>query len=53
MDRFEDMRCFVHVVDHGSVTRAAETLSIAPSAVSRRIKELESRLGVQLLARTT
>ncbi|MEL6336634.1 MAG: LysR family transcriptional regulator [Pseudomonadota bacterium] len=53
MDRFEDMRCFVHVVDHGSVTRAAETLSIAPSAVSRRIKELESRLGVQLLMRTT
>lgn len=53
MDRFEDMRCFVHVVDHGSVTRAAETLAIAPSAVSRRIKELEGRLGVQLLARTT
>ncbi|MEM6487784.1 MAG: LysR family transcriptional regulator [Pseudomonadota bacterium] len=53
MDRFEDMRCFVQVVDHGSVTRAAETLAIAPSAVSRRIKELEGRLGVQLLARTT
>ncbi|MEM6973590.1 MAG: LysR family transcriptional regulator [Pseudomonadota bacterium] len=53
MDRFEDMRCFVQVVNHGSVTRAAETLSIAPSAVSRRIKELEGRLGVQLLARTT
>ncbi|MEO0820858.1 MAG: LysR family transcriptional regulator [Pseudomonadota bacterium] len=53
MDRFEDMRCFIQVVDHGSVTRAAETLSIAPSAVSRRIKELEGRLGVQLLARTT
>ncbi|MEM9761672.1 MAG: LysR family transcriptional regulator [Pseudomonadota bacterium] len=53
MDRFEDMRCFIHVVDHGSVTRAAETMSIAPSAVSRRIKELEHRLGVQLLARTT
>ncbi|MEL6264715.1 MAG: LysR substrate-binding domain-containing protein [Pseudomonadota bacterium] len=53
MDRFEDMRCFVQVVNHGSVTRAAETMSIAPSAVSRRIKELEARLGVQLLARTT
>ncbi|MEM7499839.1 MAG: LysR family transcriptional regulator [Pseudomonadota bacterium] len=53
MDRFEDMRCFIQVVDHGSVTRAAETMSIAPSAVSRRIKELEHRLGVQLLARTT
>jgi DNA-binding transcriptional LysR family regulator len=53
LDRFEDMRCFVQVVDHGSVTRAAETMAIAPSAVSRRIKELEARLGVQLLARTT
>jgi DNA-binding transcriptional LysR family regulator len=53
MDRFEDMRCFVQVADHGSVTRAAESMGIAPSAVSRRLKELELRLGVQLLARTT
>jgi len=53
MDRFEDMRCFVQVVDQGSVTRAARAMSIAPSAVSRRIKDLEGRLGVQLLARTT
>jgi DNA-binding transcriptional LysR family regulator len=53
MDRFEDMRCFVHVVDRGSVTRAAEALGVAPSAVSRRIKDLETRLGTQLLQRTT
>jgi len=53
MDRFEDMRCFVQVVERGSVTRAAEALRIAPSAVSRRIKELEARLGTQLLSRTT
>jgi DNA-binding transcriptional LysR family regulator len=53
MDRFEDMRCFVQVVDRGSVTRAAEALDVAPSAVSRRIKELEARLGAQLLIRTT
>lgn len=53
MDRFEDLRCFVQVVDLGSVTRAADALSIAPSAVSRRIKELEARLGAQLLTRTT
>lgn len=53
MDRFEDMRCFVQVVDRGSVTRAAEALGVAPSAVSRRIKELEARLGAQLLQRTT
>lgn len=53
MDRFEDMRCFLEVVDRGSVTRAAEALSVAPSAVSRRIKDLEARLGAQLLTRTT
>ncbi|HSF95775.1 MAG TPA: LysR family transcriptional regulator [Thermohalobaculum sp.] len=53
MDRFEDMRCFVQVVDRGSVTGAAEALGVAPSAVSRRLKELEARLGAQLLQRTT
>ena len=53
MDRFEDMRCFVQVVERGSVTKAANALRVAPSAVSRRIKELESRLGTQLLIRTT
>jgi DNA-binding transcriptional LysR family regulator len=47
------MRCFVHVVDRGSVTKAAQALRVAPSAVSRRIKELEARLGTQLLNRTT
>ena len=53
MDRFEDLRCFVQVVDQGSVTGAAKALRLAPSAVSRRIKELEARLGTQLLTRTT
>jgi DNA-binding transcriptional LysR family regulator len=53
MDRFEDMRCFVQVVGRGSVTKAADALRVAPSAVSRRIKELEARLGTQLLNRTT
>ena len=53
MDRFEDMRCFVQVVDRGSVTGAAEILGVAPSAVSPRLKELEARLGTQLLQRTT
>lgn len=53
MDRFADMRCFVQVVDLGSVTKAASAMRVAPSAVSRRIKELEARLGTQLLIRTT
>ncbi|MEM9138348.1 MAG: LysR family transcriptional regulator [Pseudomonadota bacterium] len=53
MDRFEDLRAFVQVIESGSLTRAADRLDVATSAVSRRIKELESRLGTQLLQRTT
>jgi len=53
MDRFEDMRCFVSVAEFQSVTKAADQLNLAPSAVSRRLKELEARLGAQLLTRTT
>ncbi|MEL6997731.1 MAG: LysR family transcriptional regulator [Pseudomonadota bacterium] len=53
MDRFEDLKAFVQVVESGSLTRAAEVLQVATSAVSRRIKDLEGRLGTQLLQRTT
>ena len=53
MDRFEEMRNFVRVVDSGSITRAAETSHIAKSAISRRLSELEERLNVQLINRTT
>jgi len=53
MDRFEDMRTFVAVVEAGSFTGAAERLSVAKSAVSRRVADLEERLGVQLFRRTT
>ena len=53
MDRFEDLRSFVEVVEAGTVTGAAARMSIATSAVSRRLKDLEARLGVQLLSRTT
>ena len=53
MDRFEDLKAFVQVVESGSLTRAAEALQVATSAVSRRIKDLEQRLGTQLLQRTT
>lgn len=53
MDRFEDLRAFVQVVESGNLTRAAGTLKVATSAVSRRIKDLEQRLGTQLLQRTT
>lgn len=53
MDKFGDMQTFVRVVEAGSISAAAEHLGIAKSAVSRRLSELESRLRVQLLRRTT
>lgn len=53
MDRLEEMRVFVRIVDAGSITAAADQLNLAKSAVSRRLAELEKRLGVQLLRRTT
>jgi len=53
MDRFEEMRTFITVVKKGSLTAAADKLDIAKSAISRRLAELEERLGVQLLNRTT
>ncbi len=53
MGQLEDMAMFVRIVDAGSITKAAEQLDIAKSAVSRRLKNLESRLNCQLLSRTT
>ncbi len=53
MDRLEDMKTFVRVVEAGSFTAAAEQLRMARSAVSRRISDLEHYLGVRLLQRTT
>lgn len=53
MGQLEDMGMFVRIVDAGSITKAAEQLNIAKSAVSRRLKDLEIRLGSQLLSRTT
>jgi len=53
MDRFEEIQTFIRVVKAGSLSGAAERLDIAKSAVSRRLSDLEARLGVQLLTRTT
>lgn len=53
MDRFADMQMFVGVVEAGSLSAAAERLNLAKSAVSRRLTELEARLGVSLIQRTT
>lgn len=53
MDRFEEMKTFTAVVDAGSFVRAAEALQTSKTAVSRLVADLETRLGVRLLHRTT
>ena len=53
MDRFENMKTFTRVVEVGSISGAAERLEISKSVVSRRLKELEEHLSVQLFHRTT
>lgn len=53
MGQLEDMAMFVRIVEAGSITKAAEQLNTAKSAVSRRLKDLETRLGSQLISRTT
>jgi len=53
MDKFEDLQVFVTVVDEGSFTAASARLDLAKSAISRRVANLEERLGVQLIRRTT
>lgn len=47
------MQAFAAVVDAGSFVRAAEALQMSKTAVSRLLAELEARLGVRLLHRTT
>ncbi|WLI78641.1 DNA-binding transcriptional regulator YafC [Kosakonia sp. H02] len=49
----EELAIFVAVVESGSFSRAAERLGQANSAISRSVKKLENKLGVNLLNRTT
>jgi DNA-binding transcriptional LysR family regulator len=53
MAHLEQLETFVRVVEAGSFSGAARQMVLAKSAVSRRVAELESRLGAQLLHRTT
>lgn len=50
---FNDMAVFVRVVEEGSFIGAGRRLGVPKSTVSRRVAELEARLGVRLLHRTT
>jgi len=53
MSQFVEMRVFVKIVEAGTISKAAEQLGLAKSVVSRRLSDLERRLSVQLLNRTT
>jgi len=53
MDKFLEMQTFAAVADAGSFVRAAESLDMSKAAVSRYVADLEERLGVRLLHRTT
>jgi DNA-binding transcriptional LysR family regulator len=53
VDKFHEMQAFATVVEAGSFVGAAESLHLSKTAVSRLVSELELRLGVRLLHRTT
>ncbi|BAU49118.1 transcriptional regulator [Sulfurifustis variabilis] len=53
MDQLHCMRVFVRVVEQGSFARAAEDLDQSRSSVTTALGQLERRLGVRLLHRTT
>ena len=53
MDRFDAMRVFSRVVERRSFTLAADDLGLPRSTVTDAVKQLEARLGVRLLERTT
>jgi DNA-binding transcriptional LysR family regulator len=53
MDRIDAMRLFTRVVEQSSFTQAAQDLGLPRSTVTDAIKQLEARLQVRLLQRTT
>jgi DNA-binding transcriptional LysR family regulator len=53
MDRLAAMETFVYVVETGSFSAAARRLNIGQPAVSKTIAQLETRLAVRLLLRST
>jgi DNA-binding transcriptional LysR family regulator len=53
MDRFDTLRAFARVVEAGSFTKAAQTLHLSKTTVTQQVQQLEARLRVKLLNRTT
>ncbi|MTV52622.1 LysR family transcriptional regulator [Pseudoduganella buxea] len=53
MDRLDAMRLFTRIVELGAFTRAADDLKLPAATATHAIRQLEARLGVRLLHRTT
>jgi DNA-binding transcriptional LysR family regulator len=53
VDQLAEMRVFVRAIERGTFAAAASELKLTPSAVSKLIRRLETRLGVRLINRTT
>jgi DNA-binding transcriptional LysR family regulator len=53
MDRFEGMRILAAVAAHGSLSAAGRALHMPLTSVSRKVSDLEARLGARLVNRTT
>lgn len=53
MDRLDELELFVAILEHGSLAAAGRRLRKSPPAVTRALAELEQRVGVRLLERTT
>src|SRR5687767_21232 len=53
MSQLDGIEFLTATVEAGSFAEAARRLGVTPSAVSRRVAQLERELGAQLLARTT
>lgn len=53
MDRIQTMAAFLAVVETGGFASAARRLKVSPSVVTRAVSDLEDRLSVRLLVRTT
>ncbi len=53
MSYLESLRVFTRVVELGSITSGGRDLRLTPAVASKRVKDLEARMGVRLLNRTT
>ncbi|MFJ3055347.1 LysR family transcriptional regulator [Herbaspirillum sp. NPDC087042] len=53
MDKLSDLEFFTRLVKHGSLAALARDIGVTPPAVTARLAQLEKRLGVRLLNRTT